>query len=65
MVAVKNIYFLVGLVLMAALLTIGADYGGKMVFKYGAGTELLLQKSLNVERGSDDKDKDEKGDHNH
>lgn len=43
LVAVKNTYFLVGLVLMAALIMIGADYGGKMVFKYGAGTELLLK----------------------
>lgn len=62
---VKNIYFLVGLVLMAALLTIGADYGGKMVFKYGAGTELFLQKSLKIEQGSNYNDKDEKGGHNH
>lgn len=37
----KNVTFRVGLILMAALLTIGADYGGKMVFKYGAGTELF------------------------
>lgn len=59
----KNVAFLVGLILMAALLTIGADYGGKMVFKYGAGTELFQK--LNPESGHnhDDDHSHSEGDH--
>lgn len=45
----KQKVFLAGLVLILGLLALGADYGGKMVFKYGAGTELL--KKLNAEEG--------------
>ena len=50
----KKIPFFFGLILMAALLTIGADYGGKMVFKYGAGTELF--KKMNPEPKHDHND---------
>lgn len=45
----KNLLFLLALGLMMGLLTVGADYGGKMVFKYGAGTELF--KELNPDTG--------------
>lgn len=36
---------------MIALLAIGADYGGKMVFKYGAGTELFSKVNPDIEEG--------------
>lgn len=39
----RDIIFLIGLFIMTSLLGIGADYGAKMVFKYGAGTELFLR----------------------
>lgn len=47
-------FFIFGLVLMTVVLAVGADYGGKMVFKYGAGTELFTK--LNPDAG---------GSHNH
>ncbi len=58
----ENVYFFIGLILMAALLTIGADYGGKMVFKFGAGTELF--KKMNPEpEDSHDRNHSHKGGH--
>ena len=59
----KNVYFFVGLILMAALLTIGADYGGKMVFKYGAGTELFKKMNPEPEHSHDDNHSHTKEEH--
>ena len=57
----KGIIFLIGTILMAACLTIGADFGGKMVFKYGVATELYLK--LNPEIDSNDQHQEH--DHGH
>lgn len=46
----KQKVFLAVLILTLGLLAVGADYGGKMVFKYGAGTELF--KKTNQEEGA-------------
>ncbi len=59
----KNNLFLFGLILMAALLTIGADYGGKMVFKYGAGTELFIKMNPEPEHGHNDNHSHSEGGH--
>lgn len=45
----KQKVFLAALILTLGLLAVGADYGGKMVFKYGAGTQLF--KKINAEEG--------------
>ncbi len=49
----KNLIFLGCLALMLGLLTVGADFGGKMVFKYGAGTELFKKVNQESEGGHD------------
>lgn len=47
----KKPVFCLGLILMMILLPVGADYGGKMVFKYGAGTDLFLKVNPEAEHG--------------
>ncbi len=47
----EQVFFRIGLIIMAVLLAVGADYGGKMVFKYGAGTELFIK--ANPDAGHD------------
>lgn len=51
--------FLSGLIIMSGLLVLGADYGGQMVFKYGAGTALY--EKLNPE--TEDEHNHQHGDH--